>query len=192
MPPKVKITKNDIISRTLDLVRERGVDAINARSIAGALGCSTQPIFSNFESLEQLEREVYKAAYELYLSYIENEVKNGKYPAYKSFGMAYVRFAREECELFKMLFMCQRDGEKLDSTPDVDKSIEMIMQANGICRKTAELIHLEMWAFVHGIATMLATSFLNLDEELISQMLTDVYQGVRDKLLKEKNKDACN
>ena len=179
MPPKVKITKNDIVSRTLDLVRERGVDAINARSIAGALGCSTQPIFSNFESLEQLEHEVYIAAYKLYLCYIEKEVKSAKYPAYKSFGMAYVRFAREERELFNMLFMCSRDGEKLDSTPDVDKSIEMIMQANGICRKTAELIHLEMWAFVHGIATMLATSFLNLDEELISSMLTDIYQGVR-------------
>lgn len=179
MPPKVKITKDDIISCTLNLVRERSTEAINARCIAGALGCSTQPIFSNFESLEELENEVYITAYKLYLNYIENEVKSEKYPAYKSFGMAYVRFAREERELFKMLFMCSRDGERLDSTPDVDKSIEMIMQANGISRERAELIHLEMWAFVHGIATMIATSFLNLDEDLISSMLSDIYQGVR-------------
>ena len=39
--------------------------------------------------------------------------------------------------------------------------------------------HLEMWAYVHGIATMFATGFLDLDWELVSRMLTDSYQGLR-------------
>ena len=50
MPPKVKITKDDIIQTTLDLLRKNGDAAINARSLASALNCSTQPIFSNFAS----------------------------------------------------------------------------------------------------------------------------------------------
>jgi AcrR family transcriptional regulator len=58
MPPKVKITKKDIINTTISLVREGGADAINARGIANALNCSTQPIFSNFDSMEDLERSV--------------------------------------------------------------------------------------------------------------------------------------
>ena len=36
-----------------------------------------------------------------------------------------------------------------------------------------------MWAYVHGIAAMFATGFLDLEEDLISNMLTDVYQGLR-------------
>ena len=42
-----------------------------------------------------------------------------------------------------------------------------------------KLFHLEMWAYVHGIATMFATGFMDLPWELVSQMLTDFYQGLR-------------
>ena len=55
MPPKVKITKDEIVSVTLDLLRREGEDAMNARSIASALGCSTQPVFSNFASMDELQ-----------------------------------------------------------------------------------------------------------------------------------------
>ena len=66
MPPKVKITKEDIINTALSLVRQEGVSAINARCVAAALGCSTQPVFSNFESMEQLQRATATAAYEVF------------------------------------------------------------------------------------------------------------------------------
>ena len=33
--------------------------------------------------------------------------------------------------------------------------------------------------YVHGIATMFATGFVDLDWELVSKMLTDSYQGLR-------------
>ena len=105
MPPKVKITKKDIIDKALELVREGGAEALNARSIARSLDCSTQPIFSNFESMEELEYSVLYAAFNKYLGFISAEIESGKYPAYKASGMAYTRFAREERELFKYLFM---------------------------------------------------------------------------------------
>ena len=179
MPPKVKITKSDIIRTTVELVRENGEQAINARAIASALNCSTQPIFSNFTSMEELQSEVSAAAYELYLGFLKNDAESGKYPTYKAFGMAYIRFAKEEKNLFKLLFMCDREGMEPVSSPDFEASVEIIMKANNISKETAELMHFEMWAFVHGIATMLATSYLSLDWELISGMLTDVYQGIR-------------
>ena len=192
MPPKVKITKKDIIEMTLSLVREGGVDAINARGIANALNCSTQPIFSNFESMEDLERSVFAAAFEKYLGFITSELKSEKYPPYKAYGMAYIRFAKEERELFKLIFMCDRQGEVFAPSSDFEASVEMIMQANGCDRETAELMHLEMWVCVHGIATMLATSFLELDFELISRMLTDVYQGLRTRLIDGGSTNGCN
>jgi len=179
MPPKVKITKEDIVKTAVALVRAQGEQAINARAIAATLQCSTQPIFSNFATMAELQEAVKVAAYEHYLCFLQREAESGRYPPYKSFGMGYIRFAEEEKELFKLLFMCDRKGEALASTPDFDASVEMIMQANGITRDRAERMHLEMWTCVHGIATMIATSFLTLERELISDMLTDVYQGIR-------------
>ena len=179
MPPKVKITKQEIINTAVELVRQEGESGLNARSIAASLGCSTQPIFSNFKSMEELEETVNAAAYDMYLEFVKGEMASEKYPPYKAYGMAYIRFAKEEKRLFKMLFMCDRDGKDLSPTDDFNESVEIIMNSNGVTKEKAELMHLEMWTFVHGIAAMLATSFLVLDGELISNMLSDVYQGLR-------------
>jgi len=186
MPPKVRITKEEIVRTALELVRADGEGGINARAIAAALQCSTQPIFSNFRTMEELQEAVSAAAYGIYLEFLRREVESGIYPQYKSFGMAYVRFAEEEKELFRLLFMCDRRGKQLTPTLDFEASIQMIMNANGISREKAERMHLEMWSCVHGIGTMLATSFLSLDWELISEMLTDVYQGIRARHLSEE------
>lgn len=179
MPPKVKITKQDIIDTALALIREGGESALNARGIAAALNCSTQPIFSNFATMDELQEAVTAAAYTHYLSFLQSEAESGKYPQYKAMGMAYIRFAKEEKELFRLLFMCDRAGKDLVPTADFWTSVEIIMQANGVSREKAELMHFEMWTCVHGIAAMLATSFFAPEWELISQMLTDVYQGIR-------------
>lgn len=184
MPPKIKVTKEDIIKTTIKLVRDNGVVSINARAIASSLNCSTQPIFSNFDSMEELEEKTIFSAYELYLDFINQEVESGQYPKYKSFGMAYIRFAKEEKELFKLLFMRDRSEEEQSLSPDFDESVKMIMSANGVTDEIARLMHLELWSFVHGIATMLATSFLELEWDLISDMLTDVYQGIRSRYIK--------
>ena len=72
MPPKVKISREDIINTCLEIVKSSGTEGINARNIAGALGCSTQPIFSNFKSMEELEEETVLAAYQIYLDFIKS------------------------------------------------------------------------------------------------------------------------
>ena len=179
MPPKVKITKDEIVAVTLDLLRREGEDAMNARRIASELGCSTQPVFSNFSSMEELQHAVTGAAYQYYHSFLIEEMQGGKYPPYKAYGMAYVRFARTEKALFKALFMCDRKGKELIPADDFSESVDMIMQANDLSREQAELWHMEMWSCVHGIAVMLATSFLELDDALISRMISDIYQGLQ-------------
>ena len=180
MPPKVKITKEEIVETAMALVRANGESAINARAVAAALNCSTQPVFSNFATMDDLLRAVEAKAKELYDAYTEREVASGEYPAYKASGMAYIRFAKEEKELFKLFFMCDRRGEPIPEQDELNVRMESYVQQNtGLEGREKKLFHLEIWAFVHGIATMFATDFLDLPWELVSQMITDVYQGLR-------------
>ena len=88
--------------------------------------------------------------------------------------------------------MRDRTGEDLSLSPDFERSVQLIMEANCVSKETAMLLHTEMWACVHGIGTMLTTSFQPMEEELISRMLSDVYQGVRARLIAEENQDASN
>jgi len=54
MPPKVKVTKEAVVAAAVQIVRSQGAQALNARTVAAALACSTQPVFSNFATMEQL------------------------------------------------------------------------------------------------------------------------------------------
>jgi len=95
---------------------------------------------------------------------------------YKATGVAYIRFAREEKELFKLLFMRDRSAEAIPPFPEALSDI--VQTTTGIAGERAEFFHLEMWAYVHGIASMMATNYLDLEFDLVSEMMTDVYQGL--------------
>ena len=180
MPPKVKVTKEDIVAAGLALVRNHGPQALNARTLAAKLGCSTQPIFSNFAGMDQLRLALAEQAEQLCAEYIQREVASGQFPPYKASGMAYIRFAKEERELFKLLYMCDRSITPIpDDSKLTDQMEDLVHNNTGLTGKDAKLFHLEMWAYVHGIATMFATGFLNLEWDLVSKMLTDSYQGLR-------------
>lgn len=180
MPPKVRVSKEDIIYTAVEIVRESGVQALNARAVATVLGCSTQPIFSNFATMEDLRAAVIVAADALYQEYVRRETESDEYPPYKAGGMAYIRFAKEEKELFKLLYMRDRAGEDTDAQAYSFTQMTDILRRNtGMKENAADFFHLEMWAYVHGIATMSATGFLDLDRAVISRMLTDAYQGLR-------------
>ena len=179
MPPKVKITKEEIINAAVEIVRESGEQSLNARTIATVLNCSTQPIFSNFASMQELHFAVVKKADEMCEEYTKREIESGKFPAYKASGMAYIRFAKEEKELFKLLYMRDRSDE-VAKKDEVSAQIEALVRSNtGLEGEKVKLFHLEMWTYVHGIATMFATGFFDLEWELVSKMLTDSYQGLR-------------
>ncbi len=180
MAPKNKLTQEQIISAALDITRRCGIGTLTARSLAQALGTSTKPIFSLFPSMEAVQEAVLNAAADLYHSYLHTNMAAGTYPPYKAAGMAYIRFAREEKELFKLLFMRDRTGEQIeDSQKNIQFILDIIQKNLDISRENALLLHAELWFLVHGIATMTATSYQDWDEELVSNALTDVYLGLK-------------
>lgn len=188
MPPRVKVTRKDIVNAAVRMVREKGEASLNARMLATYMGCSTQPLFSNFSSMEELKEEVRMAIYELYTGYLQRESDANQYPPYKAYGMGYIRFAKEEKELFKMFFMRDRSKEKITDDRDeaTQKSIVMMQKDIGLSEEQASRFHLEMWIYVHGIASLLATSYLTLEWNEISSMITDVYQGMKKRYSEEE------
>ena len=156
MPPKVKISREDIVNTAVDIIRREGADACNARSVAAALHCSTQPVFSNFDSMARLKQAVIEKAYGLYLSRQKHAMEAGTFPPYKASGMAYIRFAQEEKELFRLLFMRDRKTENLDEPSEEMASMSALLQKSlKLSFQDAQFFHLEMWVYVHGIAAMI-------------------------------------
>ncbi len=186
MPPKVKFTREEVIAAALEITREQGFSAVTARGLGARLGSSAKPIFGLFQNMEEVQRETVKAADALYQSYLREDMASGKYPPYKASGMAYIRFAKEQRELFQLLFMRNRSKETAEHTAEeFEPLISLIQKNTGISRDSAVLLHLEMWFYVHGIAAMIATSYSDWDEALISRALTDGYLGLLERHKKE-------
>ena len=187
MPPSSRIKKEDVLAAAVEITRQSGAAALNARALAQHLGCSTQPIFSNYGSMDTLRADVIRYAGETYGRFIAEDMASGKYPPYKASGMAYIRFAAEERELFKLLFMRDRSGER---NPDEQMQMEPIYAAiqagTGLSREEAMLFHLEMWTCVHGIATMMATAYWRWDHDMASRVISDIYQGLRSQFINKE------
>ncbi|MDE6875678.1 MAG: TetR/AcrR family transcriptional regulator [Lachnospiraceae bacterium] len=180
MPPKFKFTREEITDAALHITRQSGLMALTARALAAKLGCSVKPIFGLFRNMEEVQQEVIAAANALYQSYLKQDMAAGEYPPYKASGMAYIRFAREEKELFKLLFMRDRSGEQItDGMDEIRPLLEVIRKNTGFTEEEAYRFHLEMWLYVHGIATMIATSYLDWDMEFVSGALSDCYIGLK-------------
>ena len=179
MPPKAKFTREEVVRAAVELVREKGIEALTARALGERLGSSARPVFTVFDSMEQVQQEVLQFGVSRYEAMTQEEMARGEFPPYKSSGMAYITFAREEKELFKLLFMRDRSREdRQKDEMDIAPIVEIIRKNTGLDEESARLFHLEIWAGVHGIAAMAATNYLELSRELVSRMLTDHYQGL--------------
>ena len=182
MPPKFKFTREQIVAAALEVTRKNGITGLTARGLAAELGSSAKPIFGLFQNMEEVQREVVSAANTLYQSYIKKGMADNKFPPYKASGIAYIQFAREEKELFKLLFMRDRTDEKIqENREEIRPILDLIMKNLGIDENEAYFFHLELWLYVHGIATMIATNYLEWDIEFIDKALTDAYQGLKNR-----------
>ena len=112
MPRSYMFTKEQVLDAAIELTREKGFSAVSARSLGDRLGTTSRPIFSHFENMADVQKGIIGAANKL-INLREEEIKSGRYVPYKASGMAYIRFAKEEKELFKLLFMRDRSGEQI-------------------------------------------------------------------------------
>ncbi|MBQ3080198.1 MAG: TetR/AcrR family transcriptional regulator [Clostridia bacterium] len=181
MPPKNRFTREEIIQTAISIVRESGMDALTARSLADRLNSSVKPIFGLFENMEELKKCVLEKSYHMYRAYLDEDMNKGEYPPYKASGMAYIRFAMEEKELFRLLFMRDRksDEDKGVNSEEMEMLLPLIMKSANVSKENAKRMHCELWLFVHGVAVMYATDYLEMDLKDVSNMCTDVYQGLK-------------
>ena len=181
MPPQAKFTREEIIQAAFEITRSEGLDKVTARELGKRLQSSARPIFTVFESMDEVRAESVKCAKKLYGQYVAEGLRQEL--AFRGVGMAYIRFAIEEGKLFQLLFMSS-ELEKIgveNILPQIDASYEEILQSvqkYGLSREEADMIYQHMWTYTHGIATMCATRLCSYSMEQIAERLTQVFKSL--------------
>ena len=166
MPAVRKVSKEQIIDAAVDVLRDDGFSAINARSVAKKLGCSTQPIYFSFRNMEELKAALTERAIQMHTQRVRDSLRihEGNDSRYSSYGMGFVKFAAEEKQLFRWLYL---EGEQLGPyqndvlTPEV---ISVITEEFGYEEDVARRFHQDMVYFTYGLASLANTDHLHLTE----------------------------
>ena len=169
MPRVSSYSKEDIVAAGLKLVRRNGESALTARNLAQELGCSTSPIFTAFDNIEEIKLAVRKAASAAFLEYEEGALDF--VPAFKEYGMRLVRFAKEEQNLFKMLFLnpeAAQDGLVAQASACVDAFVNDY----GLTEEQAMILFNQTWTFSCGLALLNASGAEALSDQEISDQLS--------------------
>ena len=176
MPPKPKYTKEQIVAAALAVVSQKGTQALTAKELAQALRTSTTPIFTVFSSMQEVADAVNAAAMARFEAYAH---KTGlDMPIFKQVGMQMILFAREEPQLYQLVFMSQNGAAK--SFADIyarlgsvaDECLHTIQSDYGLSSEDARALFEHSWIHTYGIATLCATGMCNFTQEEISGMLT--------------------
>lgn len=177
MPAIKKISKEAIIDAAVDVLREGGASAINARSVAKKLGCSTQPIYLSFQNMDDLKAAVTQRAIALHTHHVREWLHildaDGscyrEHSHYSSYGIGFVKFAAQEKHLFRWLYL---EGKQLGPYQDdvlLPEIIAAIVNEYGYTKELAEKLHKDMAYYSYGLALLANTDHLNLtDEELLA------------------------
>lgn len=159
MPPKKQISKEQIIDRSYELVREKGFQNITVRILAKTLNCSTQPIYKSFRDMDELKNVLAEKSIGFMLQYIDNYSEEGYSPLLSKI-LGYVQFANEEKHLFQLIF-----SSEIFSLEKTKKLISI-----------NDEIELNMLVYAHGIIMMKAFGTLTLEWEHIRIMLINAYK----------------
>lgn len=180
--PKQIVTQDMILDSALEITRCSGFESVNARSVADFMKKSVQPIYSYFQNMDDLKDALYNKAMEFYNAFIG---ANANMNSLESMGEANILFAKQEPNLFRLLFLTKLNN--LNSFSDIYKKMGIesvscsIAKEFGISNKEASEIYVMMIVFTHGIATMLATGGAEIKTEEIRSMLKNAYAAFVEK-----------
>lgn len=178
MPPSTKFTREEIISAALSIVREKGIETLTARALGMKLNSSSRPIFTVFQSMDEVQSEVMNAARELYNTYIRKGLSQKS--KFKCVGEQYITFAMKEPKLFQLLFMQEQDNlpSVTGVLPLIDSNYEEILlsiqEEYGLDRPTAYNLYRHLWIYTHGIAVLCTTRMCQFTGEEIGKMMSEV------------------
>ena len=180
MPPKQRITREMILETSFSMFCREGMENVNARSVAKALGCSTQPIFSYFSGMEDLKNALENKAWASFAQEISAAVDDAE--PLKACSLAYFRFAAEQPHLFRSLFMTRRSAQEREAigmNGELNARMEAaVAEKEGIDSERAKRRCTALRIYAHGMASLQAMGLLDLPQEEAERMIESAMKEI--------------
>ena len=163
-PARAAETEVAILEAARDLLAEGGLDALSMRATAARVGLSATAIYNYFENKQALVDRVVLSGFErfnVYMREAASRAPEGSADRIHALGEAYIRFALENQQYFKVLFTMQPDRQReLDELPEhggyflFRQSVVDAMDSGELRRADPDIVVMYLWSHVHGLVTL--------------------------------------
>lgn len=178
MPASCNLSKEQVIKKAVSMVNKSGWDSINARDLAKSLKISTKPLYRIYNNMDEIKEDMYKEIYRQYDEFITSRIDNKK--ALVTLCVAYVEFAKYYKNLFISLFLS--NNLKWKTVDDVlnekwnQGAIINLVNKNSYSFDEAKELFMQIWLYVNGLATLIATNEIDLDDKDIIVRIVKMYK----------------
>lgn len=187
MPPKPKITKETLLEQAFQIAQENGIAAVTSRSVAKAAGCSIQPVFSHFPTMENLREATFRYACDCFVQ--EVLAFEGKPDFFSLVTRWVLDLARQRPNLFKLLYLSE--GISGDSMLGMmmqfesnRKLIAAMEERYNLSKDCCEDILMRSILLLLGISTMICMNQVEITdrqaEEMMRQTVQDMVNGAKE------------
>lgn len=176
MPPKPKFTREEIVEAALKIAADRGLKALTSRELGAELGSSARPIFTVFNSMDEVFAEVRKAALARFEEYAKKAEAYS--PVVKQIGLQMIMFSAEQPKLYRLLFMSEKpEAETFDDVyanlGDVAvRCVDAIRSDYGLGDEDAMLLFKHIWIYTYGVGALIASGMCRFEQDEVQDMLS--------------------
>lgn len=184
MPPKPMIEKKDVLDVAIEIVRTKGIEHINARSLAEGLNCSTKPLFRIYKNMELLKKDIFIRADDYLGNYLTTYHSKYESPVL-DIGLAYIDFAKKEPKLFQLIYMSGNFSfahfKQFIYRGKGEEIFLCVSDTNhdDLNPRDKENLYLQLMIYAHGIASMVATNPMEFSEDFLVALLINAYTSFR-------------
>ena len=184
MARKKEIDKQRILDAAYKLAVRGGIESLTARNISKAVNCSTQPIYLEFENMQDLRNQV--------LARISDELKSNTLQQNFTgeplidLDLSYLYFAKEHVDLFRAMFVDGKFGNQMIVDTLMGLGIEKFKQqfdAEQYSDERLKHIIVANWIAATGLATLLINKMANFTQ---AQMISVLKAQIHDAMLNDR------
>ncbi|MEJ2547267.1 MAG: TetR/AcrR family transcriptional regulator [Gemmatimonadota bacterium] len=158
------VTEGKILDAARDLLAEGGIEALSMRAVASRVDLSATALYHYFDNKDALVDRVVQHGFQRSEEYLRRAVDRyprGSMERVAALGEAYIRFALENRQYFKIIFAIQPERPRaIDDVPGqggyrvLHESVVEAIEAGAIRRENPDVVVLFLWSVVHGLVTI--------------------------------------
>ena len=173
MARTIKYSKEEILEKSVEFIKKYGYSKLTVRELAKYIGCSTGPIFKNYDNFDMYKEDLKIHLRKDYSIFIHKYMDIEDY--LYTISYAYALYAKKEPNIFFSLFMADLAGSRtVEEVLNTDRNIETItamVKQYKISLEKAKKIYREVRFYTHGIATQLCVNSIKLTDKEIKDLI---------------------